>query len=322
MAVVVCGEALIDLMPAPGQASTGEQSSWQAHSAGGPMNTAIAMARLGMPVQLAGRFGSDAFASQLRDHLHANGVDDSPSVEIPGGSTSLAIVSLDARGTASYNFHLHGTANFGWRTGEFPQLSSGDWFHTGSLTAALEPGRSALLEFMTQTPARLSFDVNVRPTVEPDREKYVALVEPFFDLVGQRGGVLRASDEDLQWLTGGAAPTDVLVAKTVQRYGLDLMVVTLGSQGAMAAGIGRDTVTVPGFPPAPALADTVGAGDTFTAGFLQECTAGFLQERLGSGDLMRAMRRGCAAASIVCSRVGANPPTASEVDELLAQASS
>ena len=66
---------------------------------------------------------------------------------------------------------------------------------------------------------------------------------------------------------------------------------------------------MPGIP--TAVADTVGAGDTFTAGFLKV----WLDEQ----DLTEAMRSGCAAASITCSRIGADPPDADEVAALLAR---
>jgi fructokinase len=65
---------------------------------------------------------------------------------------------------------------------------------------------------------------------------------------------------------------------------------------------------VPGI--ATSVVDTVGAGDTFMAGFLDG------HVRLGV-DLEAALRRGVAAASIVCARQGAQPPTAAEVDLFL-----
>ncbi|CEG87437.1 carbohydrate kinase [Propionibacterium freudenreichii] len=308
MAVVVCGEALIDLIPDNSRAGTTQSSYWQAHSAGGPLNTAVALSRLGVPTRFLGRFGIDGFGAQLRSHLRANGVDDSLGVQTLAGSTSLSVVSVDSSGAARYVFHLRGTANFGWKPEEFPQLDADDWLHTGSLVATVEPGRSALLDFVRTTPAHLSYDLNVRPTVEPDPDAYLALIDPFVQVVSQRGGVVRASDEDLLWLAGGHGEIDDLARAAVERYGMDLLVVTLGAHGALATGVGRETVRVPGFP--AAVVDTVGAGDTFTAGFLQ----GWLRD----ADLTAALLRGCAAASIVCTRVGADPPTAAEVDELLA----
>ena len=71
--IVVCGESLIDLVPTAPAGDT-RASGWRALSAGGPMNTAIGLARLGNPVEFLGRLGDDAFAGQLRRHLAANGV--------------------------------------------------------------------------------------------------------------------------------------------------------------------------------------------------------------------------------------------------------
>ena len=310
MRVVVCGEALIDLIPDNSVPSTTQSSLWQAHSAGGPLNTAIALARLGLPAQFLGRLGSDGFGAQLRSHLAVNGVGLDVAVQTESEPTSLAIVSVDSAGQASYTFHLVGTANFNWTAAEFPRLEADDWLHTGSLVAVVEPGRSALLDYLATTPARLSFDLNVRPTVQPDRERYAELLAPFLRVLGERGGIVRASDEDLRWLDpSGESSAQEIAAGLAREHGLDLVVVTTGGEGAFAVGVDREPVLVPGVP--TAVVDTVGAGDTFTAGFLAAW--------LDGQDLTRALRTGCAAASITCSRTGANPPSADEVQALLSR---
>lgn len=310
MRIVVCGEALIDLIPDNSVPGTTQSSLWQAHSAGGPLNTAIALSRLGLPAQFLGRLGGDGFGAQLRSHLAANDVGLDLAVQTESEPTSLAIVSVDSTGQATYTFHLRGTANFNWTAEDLPALEADDWFHTGSLVAVIEPGRSTLLDYLAKTPARLSFDLNVRPTVQPDSDVYRELLEPFLTVLGRRGGIVRASDEDLHWLYPCSRKSAQEIASDLARdHGLKMVVVTAGGQGAFAVGVDREPVSVPGIP--TAVADTVGAGDTFTAGFLKVW--------LADEDLVAAMRSGCAAASITCSRIGANPPTAEEVEALLAR---
>ena len=103
-----------------------------------------------------------------------------------------------------------------------------------------------------------------------------------------------------------------VAAEWVEQYGLGLAVITLGPGGGAAVEPGGRVTRVPGFP--TQVVDTVGAGDTFMAGFLDG------RVKLGL-DLEACLRRGAAAASIVCSRRGAQPPTSAEVDELIADAS-
>ncbi len=306
--IVVCGESLIDLVPTAPAGDT-RASGWRALSAGGPMNTAIGLARLGNPVEFLGRLGDDAFAGQLRRHLAANGVGTALAVDAPQ-PTSLAVVSLDEAGKASYTFHFAGTANFGWRADELPELGADDWLHVASLVTVVGPGHTALLDWVRAGSGPLSLDVNVRPTVLPDLAAYWALVEPWLVAVGQRGGLVKGSDEDFELLAGASGlPTDpeALVVALRERYGATWAVVTRGPDGAVAAGP-EGVASVPS--PSVALVDTIGAGDTFMAGMLDALVVAGL-------PLADALRRGAAAAALVCEREGADPPTRAELDAAL-----
>lgn len=310
---VTCGEALIDLVP------TGEgdaaATTWTALSAGGPMNTAIALARLGRPTAMCVRLGSDGFARQLADHLAGNHVS-SQFIVHADAPTTMAIVSLDAEGRASYTFHFAGTSCFGWRPGEPPRLPDGAWLHLASIGTVVEPSASILRTWAVGQSGRLgglSWDINVRPTVIPRPDDYWAVSEPWLRELGQVGAIVKASDEDIDFLAladGCPSGDPVGVAQAwVNEYGLAAVIITLGPDGAAAVLGDGSILTRPGR--SVDVVDTVGAGDTFMAGFLDGCVE-------DPHRIADALDRGIAAAAIVCGRRGANPPTAAEVDALLA----
>jgi fructokinase len=314
---VVCGETLIDLVQAEAGSADSFSSTWLALSAGGPMNSAVALGKLGADAHFLGRLSRDAFGRQLRQHILEANVKLDLATE-SSQATSIAVVSLDEQGVASYTFHFHDTANFGWQIDDLPELNGDDWLHIASLSCIVSPGAEVLLDWMHDLRAGVSYDINVRPTVITDPDTYWGKVQPWLRLVGRRQGIVKASDEDIKFLAkasasgsaqSGTDPLD-LAGLWVEQYGLGLAVITLGPGGGVAVEPGGSITRVPGFP--TKVVDTVGAGDTFMAGFLD----GWVKLQLG---LESSLERGAAAASIVCSRRGAQPPTSAEVDDLIAE---
>ncbi len=314
---VVCGETLIDLVQADTASSDSFSSTWLALSAGGPMNSAVALGKLGADTHFLGRLSRDAFGRQLRQHILEANVKLDLATE-SSQATSIAVVSLDEQGVASYTFHFNDTANFGWQIDDLPGLSSDDWLHIASLSCIVSPGAEVLLDWMRDVQAGVSYDINVRPTVITDPDVYWTKVQPWLRVVGRRQGIVKASDEDIKFLAkaeaSGAEPSGgdpiELAGTWVEQYGLGLAVITLGPGGGVAIEPGGNITRVPGFP--TTVVDTVGAGDTFMAGFLD----GWVKLHVG---LEASLERGAAAASIVCSRRGAQPPTSAEVDDLIAE---
>jgi fructokinase len=280
------------------------------------MNSAVALGKLGANTHFLGRLSRDAFGRQLRQHILEANVKLDLATE-SSQATSIAVVSLDEQGVASYTFHFNDTANFGWQVDDLPELPSEDWLHIASLSCIVSPGAEVLLDWMRDVRSGVSYDINVRPTVITDPDVYWNKVQPWLRVVGRRQGIVKASDEDIKFLakaeaSGGQDGGDpVEVASTwVEQYGLGLAVITLGPGGGVAIEPGGNITRVPGFP--TKVIDTVGAGDTFMAGFLD----GWV--KLDAG-LEGSLERGAAAASIVCSRRGAQPPTSAEVDDLIAE---
>ena len=313
MRFVVCGEALIDLMPEV-QLSP-QESRWIARSGGGPMNSAVALAKQGLDTHFLGRLSSDAFGRQLRSHLEEAGValDLAVDTEDP---TTMAVVSLDDQGKASYAFHFDGTTNFNWKAEEFPVLRAEDWLHFGSIGAVIDPGHARVLEFVGATDAAVSFDINVRPSTLPERAESFGLVSDLMAAVGTGAGIVKASDEDIAWLVDDEENPLGYAQAWAEEYGLAMFIVTLGPDGVAAVRPDGRVVQVPGHK--VEVVDTVGAGDTYMAALLT-----WLAERdllrpaqlaaLDQAALTQALQFAARAAAITCSRRGADLPRRAEL---------
>ena len=290
--VWVAGEALIDLIPD----ATGAQIP---KVGGGPANTAKAVARLGYRTSFIGGISSDSYGQMIEDELKASDV----ALELSMRSnqpTALAIATLDTQGAASYEFKLEGTATFAFDESWLPQ-GQPDVVHVGSVATILEPGASELLTWASLQSAPIVFDPNVRPSIEGDKDKYRNSVERWIDLAS----IVKLSEEDLDWLYGNES-----VVKSWFDCGVALVVITRGDKGLSA--LGSDfRVDIPAI--SVSVVDTVGAGDTIGAviveGLVEYGLAG-----LSGENLFLVLERAAKAASITCSRAGANPPWKAELD--------
>ena len=299
---LVIGEALVDVVRKP----DGRQT---AHAGGSPANVAFGLARLGRSVELLTSLGDDAYGALVRSHVESSGATISPSSAAP--RTSVATANLDAHGVATYDFDLE------WALPDDPTTQPGPLVvHTGSIAAVLEPGASAVERLIAgaREHSTVSYDPNVRPSLMGDRGGAESTIERLVAL----SDVVKVSDEDLAWLFPAESPADAALRWLA--LGPALVVVTLGSEGALAA-CDAGSVSVP--PVRVEVADTVGAGDSFMSGLIDGLwSAGLLgghrRDALRGIDLpaVTSILDRCARiAGITVSRSGANPPTRADLGE-------
>ncbi|MGD1033264.1 MAG: carbohydrate kinase [Candidatus Dormibacteria bacterium] len=286
-----------------------------AWAGGSPTNVAVALARLGIPVGLAGRLSRVGLGPWLTSCLSANGVDLSLSTQAAQPPT-LAMVALDATGSATYAFYGPHTADWQWRRDELPAPANlrVAAIHTGSLTTALRPGADTLAAWVDDVHAThrvlISYDPNVRLSCIGDIPAFAGGVRSWV----ARSHLVKVSEEDLASLHPDG---DALsVATHWAGIGPDLVVLTRGSQPPVA--LRPDGSSVVGPTPVGPVVDTVGAGDAFSAGLLAWLAeAGALHPggpaALRPAELRRALDVACRVASATCSRRGADPPRRSEV---------
>jgi fructokinase len=307
-AIVVLGEAIADAFVA-GSAPDGALDL-HVRPGGSPANTAVALGRLGTTTRFLGRLSRGVLGDALAAHIGASRVDIAGCVRT-AAPASLAIASLDAAGRAAYDFYVEGTADWGWTREEMDARRPSDAIcvHAGSLALVLPPGGPLIEETLREARgwATVSIDPNARPLLVP-AETYRERLPVWLAIAD----ILRLSDEDLATLMPGAAIDQAFDAW--HQAGVQLAIVTLGPRGAVASLRGA-RVSVPAAP--CELVDTVGAGDSFTAGFLhwleRNDQLGGRLERLDLEQVGAAMSYAARVAAHTCGVRGADPPWADQV---------
>lgn len=305
-AVVVAGDALIDLTPAT---TTRGTTAYEPHPGGSCLNVAVGLARLDVPTSFLARVSTDAFGQLIREHLGNSGVQFSHLVRTDD-LTTLAAVHL-RQGHATYSFHAADAADRGLLPEHLPSLPAGAALHLGSIALVLEPVASTLQGLLRREAGHrvLSLDPNIRPDLITDRDHYLRRFAEWLGLVD----IVKVSEEDLEWLYPGDAEDEVVAGW--HAAGVRLALVTRGKDGARAS----TPLASAGVPaPAVAVVDTVGAGDAFMSGALWH-----LHERgllapvplrtLHAADLTDLLTTASLVAADTCTRAGAEPPRRSEL---------
>jgi fructokinase len=279
----------------------------EARIGGSPFNVAVGLARLGRPVAFFGAISNDFLGERLARALREESIDTSTVMRVDA-PTTLGLVGLDAQGVPSYSFYGEGGADRQLTAAALERLpASAAAIHVGSFSMVVEPIASTLRALVEREHDRalISYDPNVRLNVDPDLARWRAAL----DWMLPRAHVVKISEEDLGLLCPGlsaAAFFDRALA-----CGVRLVVVTRGASGALGATASRRAGASA---LAVAVVDTVGAGDAFQAALLTW---------LGENDALRidaiatiagsrleeALRFACTAASLTCSRRGADLPT-------------
>ena len=301
--VLVVGETLVDIVHTP-------DGSVSEHVGGSPANVAMGIARLGHDTVLATSLGDDDRGTRCRGHVSDHGVriENLDAGEHP---TSTAVATLDDSGAAEYVFDLH------WDLRAVDEIARFAHVHTGSIAATLTPGASVVADTLrdARPHSTISYDPNARPTIMGAADDVRGQIE---DLIGL-SDVVKASEDDVEWLYAGQSLPQVMAAWGA--LGPGLVVVTRGgdgvtyrvtSSGEVAQAPARvDTVT-----------DTVGAGDSFMAGLVSGLLdAGLLGDagaraRLADAtidDVAAAVDRAMATSAITVVHAGAYAPTRDEI---------
>jgi fructokinase len=315
--ILGCGEALLDMIPHPGE-------TYKPCCGGSPYNTIIAVSRLGTPSAFLANFGEDFFGELLFKRLKDNHVD-TRFIRRTNENTMLAFVKLENGREPLYSFYTEGTASVSFRPQDIPDCLPPEvnCIYFGSVAMTMEPIGTSIEMFIQQQSERpdgpvISYDPNVRPFVIKNRAAFVEK----FERLAACANILKISEADLAYLYP-SLPSEACFEKILSPgnpAGTRLMVCTFGREGATAAlksgsGLIRASAPAPDLP----VKDTIGAGDTFHGAFLSylDRTGALSRSAIAAlthRDLTAALLFANRAAALVCSREGAEPPTLGELE--------
>ncbi|OZG60275.1 MULTISPECIES: carbohydrate kinase family protein [Bifidobacterium] len=292
--VVTIGELLWDMLP------DGKKPG------GAPANFVYHAAHNGVEATAVTAVGDDELGRELVSVLSEGGVNVVAQVnEYPTGITS---VSLDADGVPSYDV-VRGVA---WDhiafTDEVKELvSHADAICYGTIAAREAWGtRDAIYAMIdaARDDAVRFFDINIRSGFV-NKEVITRFMEG--------ATILKINDEELPVvanLFGIDAPGESIASQQnvmrvlAEQFDLDVVILTAGGDYSIV--MGRDEISILPTPKVD-VADTVGAGDSFSGAFLAYLLRGY--------DLAAAHRRAVEVSAFVCTQSGAWPQYPDELEE-------
>lgn len=280
--VVGLGEILWDVLP------DGKQLG------GAPANFAYHSRVLGSNAVIVSCIGSDEPGKEILNTLKNLELSADHIAIDPAHPTGTVTVALDQQGKPDYEIHENVAWDFIPASPNLIALASqADAVCFGTLSQRSEASRKTIRKFLEATrPGCIRvYDINLR-------QHYYS--KQIVDDMLKHAEVLKLNDEELPVVAKMLDITgdeDTLLQTILKCYALRLIVLTKGSEGSVLFADGEKSVSKPS--DQIEIADTVGAGDAFTAAV----TTGLLHGK-GLDEINKFANR---LAAFVCTQKGATP---------------
>ncbi len=278
------------------------ESSGEQRPGGAPSNVAFHAQQLGLRGIICSRVGQDALGNRLLAYLRDHSLDTDSIQRDPDRPTSTVTVHDKSAKGPSYTIH----EDVAWDALDF--TDRWETLHAaaaavcfGTLAQRTEKNRQTIRRCLQAAEKALKvYDVNLRPP---------HLAPAWIESSLLACDVMKLNIDEVAALGPllGLAPGEPTVfARTViHQYKVSAVVITQGDEGCLVVS-GKDEVSVPGR--RVNVVDTVGAGDSFSAGIIYGMLSGW--------DLGATARLANALAARVAGRPGAMPDLGEELDTL------
>jgi fructokinase len=259
MKIVSIGEVLWDVLPST------------EHLGGAPFNFAWHAHNLGHEVCFVSAVGNDPRGRQTLEKMTESRFSARFIRRVPDQPTGTVTVALDSRGLPHYTIHRPAAYDFpALGPAEVDALlhPAPDWIYFGTLQQMSVPAHDLTLKLIAAAPtARHFYDINLRPdSFTPELVRFLA----------RQAHVLKLNEQEVPALRAiGGLQVDSLeqfCRDCLRTYQLNAVCITLGAKGC-ALLMGDEYLEAPALQ--ISVADTIGAGDAFSAALLHGINAGW-----------------------------------------------
>ena len=304
--IICAGESLIDMVSF---AAENGEVQYSPHVGGSILNSAIALGRLGADAYYCGAVSNDTYGALIEDCLKDSKVQEDFIIKT-NRPTTLAYADV-TDGVAKYSFvDEHSAGRLIDENSLKPfvnKINNAKALLVGGISLQAEPCGTSWQWLVEQVAGHcvIYFDANIRPDFIEDKAKYLKR----FERLTRKVDIIKISEEDYSYLYG--TKDFQKVSAEWLEGGIKMIVLTLGEKGAKVMYGGGKEIRV-GIEPVKAI-DTIGAGDSFNAGFLFDLDKQKMldQEKLASIDtstLQKTLTFANQVASFTVTQKGANPP--------------
>ena len=277
---IVCfGEVLWDILPSG------------ALPGGAPMNVAYHLKKLGINPALITKIGLDDYGKKLVNMLSESGVSTEYFDMDYEHPTGLVYANMNNHHEVVYDIVYPSAWDFIEWKDEFAYLvQQAEFFVYGSLTSRSKVSRDTLEQLLELARTKV-LDINLRPP-HFHRTAVVSLL--------QKADILKLNLAELELITGLFShfkSTEDRMQQMQDQFNLKTLIVTMGGDGALV----NDKGTFyhhPGYQ--VTVADTIGSGDSFLAGFLHQLLKG--------ASVEKALAFASGIGAFIATQSGACPP--------------
>lgn len=240
------------------------------HTGGCAVNTATALARLAIPVEVIGKVGEDPFGDFLIAEMNSRGIGTCGVRRDRSAGTSATMVMVDPDGERRFIHYIGANAHLCLDDVDFDLLSKAAILHVGG--SLVLPGMDGRPTAMLLQRARSGGIVTFLDTVWDDTGRWMELLAPALPFVDY----FLPSLPEAQAMTGLSDADDV--ASKLLDYGIQTVALKMGEQGCLVKTARGDRIRLPAYQ--VETVDATGAGDAFVAGFIAGTYLGWSLEEI------------------------------------------